>query len=113
MTERIYLAGPMKGLPNFNFPAFHKAAKMLREEGHTVFNPAEQDYENVKLHPSGDESKSEGFCRRTALRKDLTWICSHATAIALLPGWENSSGACAEKALADALELKVRYLTDG
>lgn len=41
MSTHIYLCGPMTGLPEFNFPAFHAAAQALRESGYTVFNPAE------------------------------------------------------------------------
>ena len=39
--KRIYLAGPMSGLPDFNYPAFHAAAAVLRAQGHYVENPAE------------------------------------------------------------------------
>ncbi len=42
-TKRIYLAGPMTGLPDYNFPAFMKAAAYLRSQGAIVFNPAEND----------------------------------------------------------------------
>lgn len=38
----IYIAGPMTGLPGYNFPAFHaKAAELLRHHGVSVeFVPA-------------------------------------------------------------------------
>lgn len=42
---KIYLAGPMRGIPEFNFPAFHAMACRLRAEGNVVFNPAEKDIE--------------------------------------------------------------------
>lgn len=95
----VYLAGPMRGLPGHNFPAFHEAAAKLRNAGKHVFNPAEC---------TGDESimcKDTGM--REALAIDLDWICKHADAIALLPGWRNSKGATAEHATAVALGLEV------
>ena len=37
-SMKIYLAGSMSGLPEFNFPVFFAAAAKLRDEGHIVFN---------------------------------------------------------------------------
>ena len=115
---KTYLAGPMSGIPFFNYPAFHAAAADLRAQGHLVFNPAEHDAEMMGKdisNPEGDAAKAEaehGFSRRDALKADLTWICEHAEAIALLPGWSNSSGARAEYALALALGLTVIEIGD-
>lgn len=108
----IYLAGPMRGIPAFNFPAFDFAAAKLRADGHVVFSPAERDrtIHGVALedNPTGDEALATanvGFSLREALGADTEYICKHATAIALLPGWEKSSGVTAERALALALGL--------
>lgn len=38
---RLYLAGPMSGIKDFNAPLFHAEAKRLRDIGHDVVNPAE------------------------------------------------------------------------
>lgn len=109
---KIYLAGPMRGYPNFNFPAFDYAAAKLREQGHEVFSPAERDRTvhggELEKNATGceDEAASNvGFSLREALGADTAWISAHAQAIALLPGWEKSSGAHAEHALALALGL--------
>lgn len=115
---KIYVAGPMRGIPEFNFPAFHAAAAKLRADGHHVFNPAERDIEThgvdiSKGNVSGCEelaAKEHGFNLREALRDDLEFICLHADAIALLPGWENSKGARAECATALALNLQLIHL---
>lgn len=107
----------MRGIPDFNFPAFHKAAAKLRAEGHTVFSPAEKDAETYGdniTSPSGSErtmAKKVGLTpmelRREVFLVDTEWICKHADAIYLLPGWESSKGATAERALGIALGLKI------
>lgn len=115
---KIYLAGPMRGIPEFNFPAFHGAAAKLRAQGHIVFNPAERDIERTgvdisKGNATGDNdlaTTQHGFNLREALKDDLEFICLEADAVALLPGWENSKGAHAERATALALGLWVMQL---
>lgn len=116
---KIYLAGPMQGYPEFNFPAFHDAARKLRFFGHEVFSPAEKDIERhggvdiSKGNATGDVTAAvttHAFSLRDALGDDMEWICKHATAIAMLPGWEASKGAKAEHALAHALGHEIIYL---
>lgn len=114
----IYVAGPMRGRPEFNFPAFDAASKRLREQGHTVFAPNEKDIDRHdgvdisvgNLTGSIDQASSQhGFSLREALRDDMVWICEHADAIYLLDGWQDSKGAAAELALAEALGLEVIF----
>ncbi len=112
----IYVAGPMRGKPDFNFPAFKAAAAKLRAQGHTVFNPAERDEmihgPEVGKSATGDlrDAESKGFSLRDALKADCAWICDHGDAIALLPEWERSAGATTERALGITLGLKIIYL---
>jgi hypothetical protein len=115
---KLYLAGPMRGYKDFNFPAFMAAAAMLRELGHEVFNPAEADLKRdpkaadwVKSE-TGDIAKAEteGFDRRVAITDDLMYIINEAEGIALLPGWERSKGANAEYWTARFLDLDVLQL---
>lgn len=108
--KKIYLAGPMKGMPDRNYPAFRKAREALRAEGNFVFCPAEL-IEKTRGLPSEEENASQAF-RRRVLAVDLRWICEHADAIALLPGWRASTGATAEHATAVALGLEVIELGD-
>lgn len=95
---RLYLAGPMRGYDEFNFPAFKAAATALRDQGHHVFNPAENSAHDADI--------------RTCMAIDTAWICSSAEAIALLPGWENSRGAKAELALAEAIGLPIFFIKE-
>lgn len=114
---KLYLAGPMRGYAEFNFPAFHAAAAKLRAQGHFVFSPAENDISKngdfSKDYKTGDEKaleQSTGWTLRKALEDDTRWICREGEGIALLPGWEKSKGACAEHALSVALGLEVIYV---
>jgi hypothetical protein len=92
---RIYIAGKMTGLPDFNYPAFNEAAAALRALGYDVCNPAETD--------GGSSHKSREFYLREALK--LLLECDH---MALLPGWETSEGVRLEMFVAIALKMKVR-----
>jgi len=108
----------MRGYPKFNFPAFMEAASVLRKMGHEVFNPAERDLskydESVVSSPTGNLKTAErrGFNLREALSADLKWVCLKAEAVVLLPGWENSKGAGAEKATAHAIGIPVLLYED-
>lgn len=103
---KIYLAGPMRGIPDFNFPKFNQVADLLRTMGHEVFNPAEKGEE--ALIETDPELVDKLAFRRRVFAIDTEYICNHAEAIVLLPGWEKSTGAIAEEALAHTIGL-VRY----
>ncbi len=99
---RVYIAGPMRGYPEYNFPAFDYAARRLRQAGHEAINPAELD-RVVGIH-EWTNPLPKGFMR-AAMKRDLMAICDEAEGITLLPGWEASSGVGVEKALTDVLGL--------
>lgn len=83
-AKRIYLAGPMTGLPEYNYPAFNAEAARLRALGFHVENPAENP----------EQSSWEDYLRQ-AIRQMLT-----CDMVALLPGWEGSRGAGFERSVA-------------
>ncbi len=100
---RVYIAGPMTGIPNWNFPAFDAAAKFLRDCGYTVVNPADLDRE------AGFNESQAGVGQeflRQAMSRDLAAICE-CDGIAVLHGWQRSMGACIEVALASRLGLRI------
>ncbi len=97
---KVYLAGPMRGLPRYNFDSFHAAAAKLRAAGHEVVSPAEHDEEQGFDPSKDDESKLD---MEALARWDLGQV-RKAEAIVLLPGWEKSTGVAAEKALADWIQ---------
>lgn len=92
----LYVAGPMTGLPEFNYPAFREAETRLRDRGYGVLNPA-RTYE---IEPTS----WKGYMVRA-----LADVAS-SDGLALLPGWERSRGARLEVQVAFALDVEVREL---
>lgn len=92
---RIYLSGPMTGLPDLNYPAFNDAARLLRGMEHEVYSPAEWEMLEGGI--------TRPFDLRAAFVDYTHWIITEADAVVYLPGSENSPGATAEIALARAI----------
>lgn len=91
--KRIYISGPMTGIPEFNFPAFHTEAARLRTLGYEVVNPAE-------INP--DVTMDWHMC----LRKDIVELVQ-CDAIALMDGWQASSGVHLEMHIAHRIGMKI------
>lgn len=84
----LYICGPMTGIPEHNYPAFHAAEERLVLCGFTVLNPA-------RHAADPDTTPREMF-----MRVDLTLIACVADAVIVLPGYETSQGAYMEIAAA-------------
>lgn len=93
--RRFYIAGPMRGHEDHNYPRFQKVADYLRaQSGVEVFSPHEA-YE-------GDQSRPLADYYLWNLPSLL-----EATNVAFLPGWQNSSGARIEYLIAKNLGLQL------
>ena len=89
---RVYISGPMSGLPNYNREAFHDMERHLLSLGHRdIFNPA-------NLPPGHDWQYYMAICLEEVAK-------SHR--IIMLAGWDKSLGACMEHALAVCLKLQI------
>jgi hypothetical protein len=91
--KRIYISGPMTGVPDFNFPAFNAEAARLRSMGYDVVNPEEINT---------DTSTPYNEC----MRNDLKALLDCDT-IAMLDGWMDSKGAHLEMHIAHRVGIKV------
>lgn len=112
--KSVYISGPMTGYDYYNFPAFHEAADMLRRRfvrrGLVVYSPAEMDVDDGVIPPRKTEFRYTKQYLRFLMR-DLHLLSSGLIdAIVVLPGWDESRGACAEVVVARLLEIPVfRY----
>lgn len=116
LLRRVYVAGPMRGYDEFNFPAFDRCRNMLLNMGDwAVISPAdidrasgidENEVDDDLQQAVGEPSMSREFAYRDFHALHLL-KGERGDAIAMLPGWEKSTGATAEFFLARWLGLRV------
>lgn len=110
---KIYVAGPMTGYPEWNFPAFFEAEKQLIKLGYEVLNPAHSDGTTLEL-----ALESAGIPERPNhtwawyMRRDLPHVLD-CDALCVLPGWQESKGASLEVHVANAIGIPIYILKDG
>ena len=95
--KKIYIAGPMSGYPECNYPAFHVAEASLRMRGYDAVNPANSDL--------------QGAHYVDFLREDLRWMLD-CDAVAVLDRWWESAGARNEVQVAGLLRMPVRSVRE-
>jgi hypothetical protein len=99
-VKPLYLAGPMTGYAQFNFPAFEHAARTLRALGHDITSPHENDTPAVQAaawaSPDGKLDADGMIAGETwgdILARDVKLVADHVRGIVFLPGWGKSKGA--------------------
>jgi hypothetical protein len=95
-ANKVYVCGPMSGIPDFNRPAFNEAARLLRNQGYEVVNPAEFQ-----------QNGSWEAMMKHAIAQLLT--CDR---ISLLDGWNKSRGAKLEVHIAREVGIKIETLLE-
>jgi hypothetical protein len=89
-----YLAGPMTGIPQSNFPLFDRVAKLLREQGFKIVTPSELDLPHVRKEAMASETGTAHASQwGEFLSRDVKVIADGVGGIILLPDWQVSRGA--------------------
>ncbi len=100
----------MSGIKHFNFPAFDAAANDLRSQGIIVISPTDLDreagFDPYTLPDDWDWNVYPGTLRIDAFLRDMHAIAT-CDSIHLLPDWQDSKGARAERAVAEWVGLGV------
>ena len=110
---KIYIAGPMSGHEDWNFPAFFEAEEKLKELGYETLNPATNDGANLETAiQNAISARDAGATWASYMRRDLSNLCL-SDAVCVLPNWKSSKGASLEVQVAQALGLPIYVLKDG
>lgn len=94
-SRKIYIAGPMTGMENKNIHAFNEMAVLLFNLGYEPVNPARHDNPRITSWA-------------TYMKLGLIDMLQ-CEGVLVLPGWENSEGACMEVEIATKLGIPVFY----
>lgn len=100
---KVYISGPMTGLPDYNYPAFNAMEAALKQKGFEAVSP-------VKV--------CEGMDHETSTWHDFMRVNIKAMmdceGVIFLHGWTSSRGARLEHAIALGLGMfRVRELPSG
>jgi nucleoside 2-deoxyribosyltransferase len=98
---RYYLAGPMTGLPDFNYRVFEAEQKKLRSQGLDVVSPHSIDFGET-------EEKPGSLPYQTYIKGGLKLLLT-CDAIILMVGWENSKGCLTELTVASACGMMILF----
>ena len=91
---KLYIAGPMTGIKDFNYPAFRRAVSLLTNHGYEVESP----------HVNGEDGGHDRFTYEDFIRMGLQQLLS-CEAVCLLDGWEKSRGVAMELYVARAIKM--------
>lgn len=114
--RKVYIAGPMANIPEFNYPLFYMVEEHLNLAGMETVNPAELDkHDKALLEHSGNFEDGTGVkpsSRADFLRRDFHHM-TECDGIILLPGWETSVGANCELLVAQISGMSTWLWDDG
>lgn len=92
--------------PDLNYPEFERAAVRAKQRGYDVHSPVTLDKTDFPALTYEVASKWDTEQLKTVFRRDVNAVFQ-SDCIALLEGWETSTGAKAELALAMALKMEI------
>lgn len=109
-----YLSGPMSGYPQFNFPAFDEAARILRAQGFEVVSPAELDRPEVRAEALGSSDGTPTHVHGTwgdFLSRDVKIVADEIDGLIMLPRWQESRGAKLEAYVGILCQKKFMFFS--
>ncbi len=101
MKIKVYICGPISGLPDNNKPAFEAAANLINSNYFQAINPHVLCIDIVHSHKGTPEE-----LWTKCMKRDITYMLD-CDFVVLLPGWHKSRGAMVEINTAAAVGIPV------
>ena len=116
-TLAVYISGPMSGIDEMNYPKFYAVQEELEGQGYKVYNPARiaEELTPVEKDMVGGILNLGESIKKLSDREWLTYIIHdlpyifRSDIMYMLKGWEASTGANIEYAVALRMGLTIIY----
>lgn len=102
---RVYIAGPMTGIEDWNYPLFFQVEEQLKELGYETVNPARSSGDTLEEALADAEVHPWSYF----MKRDIPHVIQ-CDALCLLPGWRSSRGARLEVSIAKGLGIPLYVL---
>lgn len=106
---KIYVSGPISGIPEANRSEFESAADLVRMAGADALIPHDVIPGHEGACPQDTTRGTSGHSWACHLRADLLAMLG-CDGVVMVPGWEWSHGARLEHTVAAATGIPVHYL---
>jgi hypothetical protein len=106
---RVYISGPISGLPEANYSEFADAAHLVQSAGCDPVIPHDVTPKHEGACVPDGRREPSGHTYACHLRADVLAMLS-CDAVVMLPGWEPSHGARIEHTVAAACGLPIHYI---
>lgn len=111
----LYIAGPMTGIEEFNWPLFDSVQAALEAVGIEAVNPAALDRALKQTFPDEDfeNGTAEGGAKLATFLKRDFHVLTKCEGIVFLEGWEDSTGANCELIVSQMAGMSTWLWIDG
>jgi hypothetical protein len=111
---KIFISGPMRGVPHYGFPAFDEAKAAFEAVGFEVVTPADLDraigFDAMTLPADTDWNAEAGFDVKAAMKRNIDALLD-CGGVVFLAGAHGSLGCMLELDISD--RCKIPYFCQG
>jgi hypothetical protein len=111
---KLFISGPMRGIPYYNFPAFDAARAAFEAVGFEVVTPADLDraigFDAIDLPADTDWRAEAGLDVRAAMKRNIDALLD-CDGVVFLAGSNDSIGCAIERAI--SARCGMQTITEG
>jgi nucleoside 2-deoxyribosyltransferase len=105
--KKVYISGPMSGIPELNHSEFEKAEIKMKSFGFEVFNPHKFEEQKTEEFLNKVKNLNENDNWIQFMKVDIVKMIQECEFVLALNNWERSRGATLELFIAKSLGMPI------